>query len=275
MTIPNNDRRDVSPGPTRGHFRIIWNLIFQVLRFIGKHVRNAYAVFGIFLLSGAAVAILLTWLFSEVAERVRAGSTQGMDDAVMRWMGAHQSPGVQAVMLEITSLGTSAVVAMIVFIAGLFLWLNHHKHSAVLLIAATLGGMVLDSLLKVGFNRPRPQIFTWGTQVMGASFPSGHAMASTIVYSTVAYLAARLQQNVASRLLTMAMAALIILLICSSRLYLGVHYPSDVLAGVIIGLAWAGFCMAILEAAQLYAKRNAPQMLKDERPAPKGAAPSS
>jgi undecaprenyl-diphosphatase len=135
--------------------------------------------------------------------------------------------------------------------------------------------MVLDSLLKIGFNRPRPQIFTWGTQVMGASFPSGHAMASTIVYSTVAYLAARLQQNVASRLLTMAMAALIILLICSSRLYLGVHYPSDVLAGVIIGLAWAGFCMAILEAAQLYAKRNAPQMLKDERPAPKGAAPSS
>jgi undecaprenyl-diphosphatase len=100
-------------------------------------------------------------------------------------------------------------------------------------------------------------------------------MASTIVYGTVAYLAARLQQNIASRFLTMGLAALIILLICSSRVYLGVHYPSDVLAGVIIGLAWAGFCMAVLEAAQLYAKRNAPQLLKDERPAPPGAAPSS
>jgi len=275
MTIPNSDRRDLSPGPTRGHLRIIWDVIFRALRFIGKYAQNVYAVFGIFLLSGAAVAVLLTWVFSEVAERVRAGSTQGIDDAVMRWMAAHQSPGIQSAMLEITALGTSAVVAMIVFIAGLFLWLNHHKHSAILLIAATLGGMILDSLLKIGFNRPRPQIFQWGTQVMGASFPSGHAMSSTIVYGTVAYLAARLQQNVASRVLTMALAALIILLICCSRLYLGVHYPSDVLAGVIIGLAWAGFCMAVLEAAQLYAKRNAPQMLKDERPAPPGAAPSS
>ncbi|HMA24958.1 MAG TPA: phosphatase PAP2 family protein, partial [Gemmatimonadaceae bacterium] len=268
-------RRDISPGPTRGHLRLVWDLVFHALRYIGKHVRNAYAMFGIFLLSGAAVAIVLTWAFSEVAERVRAGSTQGVDDAVMRWMAAHQSPGVQSAMLEITALGTSAVVAMIVFIAGLFLWLNHHKHSAILLIAATLGGMVLDGLLKIGFNRPRPQIFQWGTQVVSSSFPSGHAMASTIVYGTVAYLAARLQQNAASRFLTMGLAALIIVLICSSRLYLGVHYPSDVLAGVIIGLAWAGFCMAILEAAQLYAKRNAPQMLEAERPAPKGAAPSS
>ncbi|HEX8942535.1 MAG TPA: phosphatase PAP2 family protein [Gemmatimonadaceae bacterium] len=277
MTIPNNDRRDLSPGPgpTRGHLRLVWDVIFGALRFIGKHAQNFYAMFGIFLLSGAAVAIVLTWAFSEIAERVRAGSTQGIDDAVMHWMAAHQSPGVQSVMLEITALGTSAVVAMIVFIAGLFLWLNHHKHSAILLIAATLGGMVLDGLLKIGFNRPRPQIFHWGTQVVSSSFPSGHAMASTIVYGTVAYLAARLQQNVTSRILTMAMAGVIILLICSSRLYLGVHYPSDVLAGVVIGLAWAGFCMAVLEAAQLYAKRNAPQLLKDERPAPKGAAPSS
>jgi undecaprenyl-diphosphatase len=249
--------------------------MFRALRLIGRHVRNAYAMFGIFLLSGAAVAIFLTWVFSEVAEKVRAGSTQPIDDAVLRWMAAHQSPGIQSAMLEITSLGTSAVVTMIVLIAGLFLWLNHHKHSAILLIAATLGGMVLDGLLKIGFNRPRPQIFQWGTQVVSSSFPSGHAMASTIVYGTVAYLAARLQQNVASRFLTMGLAALIIVLICSSRVYLGVHYPSDVLAGVIIGLAWAGFCMAVLEAAQLYAKRNAPQLLKDERPAPTGAAPSS
>ena len=277
MTNPQSgsDRRVVSEGHTRGHFHLLWDLIFGALRIIGKHAHNAYTIFGIFLVSGAAIAILFTWAFSELAQKVRAGTTQGFDDAVMHWMAAHQVKGVQTAMLEITSLGTGTVVGMIVFVAGMFLWLNQHKHSAILLIAATLGGMVLDNLLKIGFNRPRPKIFEWGTYAVSSSFPSGHAMSSVIVYGTVAYLAARLQQNVASRILTMTFAALMILAICTSRLYLGVHYPSDVLAGVVIGLAWAAFCMAVLEAAQLYAKRNAPQMLADEKPAAPGASASS
>ena len=269
------DRRTVSTEKTRGHFRVIWDVIFGALRLIAKHATNVYAIFGIFLVSGAVIAIVFTWAFSEIAEKVRAGSTQGFDDAVMHWMGAHQVKGVQTAMLEITSLGTGTVVGMIVFIAGMFLWLNQHKHSAILLMAATVGGMILDNLLKIGFNRPRPQIFKWGTYAVSSSFPSGHAMSSVIVYGTVAYLAARLQRNVASRILTMSFAAFMILAICSSRLYLGVHYPSDVLAGVVIGLAWAAFCMAVLEAAQLYAKRNAPQLLADEKPAATGASPST
>ena len=178
-------------------------------------------------------------------------------------------------MLEITSLGTGTVVGMIVLIAGMFLWLNKHRHSAVLLVVATLGGLVLDNVLKIGFRRPRPQIFEWGTHASSFSFPSGHAMSSVIVYGTVAYLAARLQRNVQARVLTFSLAALIILMISASRVYLGVHYPSDILAGLLIGVAWAGFCMAVLEAAQLYAKHNAPQMLADERPAAQGASPSS
>ncbi len=271
----DGDRRQVQAGQTRGHLRVIWDVIFGALRIIGKHASNVYAIFGIFLLSGAVIAVVFTWAFSEIAESVRAGSTQGFDDAVMHWMAAHQVKVVQTAMLEITSLGTGTVVGMIVFIAGMFLWLNQHKHSAILLIVATLGGMVLDNLLKIGFNRPRPQIFKWGTYAVSSSCPSGHAMSSVIVYGTVAYLAARLQRNAASRILTMMFAAFMIVAICSSRLYLGVHYPSDVLAGVVIGLAWAAFCMAVLEAAQLYAKRNAPQLLAEEKPAATGASPST
>ncbi|HVX39787.1 MAG TPA: phosphatase PAP2 family protein [Gemmatimonadaceae bacterium] len=262
-------------GLGRGRTRRFWNIVFRVLRLIAKHAKNAYAVFGIFLLSGAIIAGVGTWAFSEVAETVRAGSTQPFDDAIMRWIAQHQTPVLQSIMLEITALGTGTVVTMIVLVSGLFLWLNRHKHSAILLVAATLGGLVLDSLLKIGFNRPRPQIFKWGTYAVSSSFPSGHAMSSVIVYGTVAYLAARLQQNARSRVLTMAIAVLIILLICASRLYLGVHYPSDILAGLIIGTAWAAFCMAVLEAAQLYARYNAPQMLQQEQPAAKGASPSS
>jgi undecaprenyl-diphosphatase len=277
-TPANDDRRnrDVArAAPTRGKTRYVWDLIFRALRMIQKHVENAYVVFGIFLLSGAAIAILCTWAFAELADTVRSGATQQFDDTVMRWIGNHQYPALQKIMLELTALGTGTVVAMIVFVAGMFLWLNQHKHSAILLLVATLGGLALNGLLKIGFDRPRPQIFKWTTYAVSSSFPSGHAMSSIIVYGTVAYLAARLQQRAASRVLTLSFAALIVALICASRLYLGVHYPSDIAAGLVIGLAWAGFCMAVLEAAQLYAKRNAPQMLKDEAPAPKGASPSS
>src|SRR5205814_8400205 len=106
----------------------------------------------------------------------------------------------------------------------------------------------------------------WATTATFYSFPSGHAMSATIVYSTVAYLAGRLQRTRAARLAITCVAAIVVSIICISRLYLGVHYPSDVLAGVIIGLAWAGFCMATLEAIQLYARNRAPRVLKHEHP---------
>jgi undecaprenyl-diphosphatase len=93
-------------------------------------------------------------------------------------------------------------------------------------------------------------------------------MSAAIVYSTVAYLAARLHKRRWARWLVMTAAFLIIALISFSRLYLGVHYPSDVIAGVAIGLAWAGFCMATLEAIQKFGIHRDPRILKDERPAP-------
>ena len=95
-------------------------------------------------------------------------------------------------------------------------------------------------------------------------------MSAAAVYGTVAYLAARLQKRYVHRALTLVLAGILIVLIAGTRLYLGVHYPSDVLAGIIIGLAWAAFCMATLEASQVYAKRREPAILKHEAPAPKG-----
>jgi undecaprenyl-diphosphatase len=261
-------RRSRAASKTRGRFRPVWDLVFGFVRFIARRVQNAQAVFGIFLMSGALIAVAFTWAFTELAGHVRSGKTQAIDDAIMRWVATHQYPGLERTMLEVTSLGTGLVVGVLVLVAGMFLWLNSHKHSAVLLVAATLGGIVLNNLLKLGFSRPRPQVFEWGTHAASFSFPSGHAMSSVIVYSVVAYLAARLQQRAASRVLTLLLAAGVILAISVSRVYLGVHYPSDILAGMLIGLAWAGFCMAVLEAAQLYARRNAPQMLAQERPAP-------
>jgi undecaprenyl-diphosphatase len=223
---------------------------------------------GIFLVAGVIVAAFLTWVFSELAERVMSGGTQAFDEAILRWMSAHHSKALTSTMLEITTLGTGTVLLMIVCVAALFLTLTNHKYSALLLLVATGGGLLLDMVLKLHFNRPRPHVFIWGTQAFGSSFPSGHAMGATITYSMVAYLAARLHRRAWARWLTMLVALLVILLIGVSRMYLGVHYPSDVLAGFIMGLAWAAFCMATLEAIQRFADRRRPQLKEDEEPAP-------
>ena len=270
MTLEAPERRHPQQAPTftRGHLRYVWDLLFGLLRLIARYAHNAYATVGIFLLIGAAIAVAGTYAFAELAGNVRSGRTQAFDDAVLTWMGAHRNPTLDTAMLEVTALGTGTVVMMVVGVAGLFLWLNKHKHSALLLLIATVGGMLLNNLLKAGFNRPRPSVISWVTQATFYSFPSGHAMSSTVVYSTVAYLAARLQRRHAARVSVMTIALIIIALISVSRLYLGVHYPSDVLAGIIIGLAWAAFCMATLEAIQLYARRNAPELLRAEKPAP-------
>ncbi|HUQ19051.1 MAG TPA: phosphatase PAP2 family protein [Gemmatimonadaceae bacterium] len=223
---------------------------------------------GIFLVAGVIVAAFCTWAFSEIAETVMAGGTQGFDENILRWLHARHTHALDAAMIEITALGTGTVVLMIVCVAALFLTLTKHKYSAMLLLVATAGGILLDLILKLRFDRPRPHVFEWGTNAVSSSFPSGHAMSATIVYSTVAYLAARLQTRVWARWATMLLAVILIFLICLSRLYLGVHYPSDVIAGVVIGLAWAGFCMATLEAMQKFSRRRAPESIKDELPAP-------
>lgn len=255
----------------RGRFRLAWDLLYTGLRTSYTHAHSFTTAIGVFLVFGALIAIVGTYGFAKIAELVREGYTQQFDETVLRWMHQHQVQWVEDVMLEVTMLGTWIVVLSIVSIAGLFLWLTRHKYSTALLLVATAGGIGLNNILKIGFARPRPQVFEWGTHASSWSFPSGHAMSSTVVYITVAYLAARLQKTHAARFATLAVASIVVGLICISRLYLGVHYPSDVVAGVIIGLAWAAFCMSTLEAIQRFAKRHAKEVLKDEAPAPEPA----
>jgi undecaprenyl-diphosphatase len=252
----------------RGHARLAWNAFYAALRFAARHGRNFYAALGAVLVLGAAVCVATTWLFVKLADVVREGTTQQFDETVLHWMAAHQVPWAQHVMFELTLLGTGLVLMTMVFVAATFLWLSDHRFSALLLFVATWGGVAINSLLKSTFARPRPQVFEWGAQVLTSSFPSGHAMSATITYGTVAYLAARLQRRRISRWITLILAGLLIILICFSRLYLGVHYPSDVVAGGLMGLAWTSFCMATLEAIQVLGKRYRPEILEHEEPAP-------
>ena len=183
-------------------------------------------------------------------------------------MQRHHTPLLTRIATELTFLGTGSVVLMIVGVAALFLWHTQHKHSARLLLAAVAGNLLLNGMLKLWFSRPRPEVFERLTHFASSSFPSGHAMSATVCYGTVAYLVMRLQKHHWSRVLTGTAAVILIVLISGTRVYLGVHYPSDVIAGMVIGLAWASFCMATLEASLVLARRRAPREVVEERRAP-------
>lgn len=252
----------------RHHLHLVRDAFFRGMRFVARHAGSFYAALGVVLVAGAAVAIVATLGFMTLAGVVREGATQQFDEAVLRWVGTHQVPWLETALFEITLLGTGIVVVTLVAVSALFLWLSEHRFSALLLLIATWGGVVINGLLKSQFDRPRPQVCDWGAHVLTSSFPSGHAMSATIAYGTVAYLAARLHKGRSARLLTLTGAGILIALICASRIYLCVHYPSDVVAGVTVGLAWSAFCMATLEAIQVFGKRFRPKILDHEEPPP-------
>ena len=137
-------------------------------------------------------------------------------------------------MLEITFLGTGLVVAVIVGVAATFLWLSAHRYSAALLLVATAGGIILNNVLKLGFSRPRPHVFTWGTQVISSSFPSGHAASAFAFASGVSFAlpAVGFPLNLAAAV------------VAYSRVHTGVHYPGDVVAGAVAGAALAPIAAA-------------------------------
>jgi undecaprenyl-diphosphatase len=263
-----SDRRE----GRRGRFHMLWDLVFKGLRTLGMHAGSFYTTVGIFLVVGVLIAIAGTLAFAELGEWVRKGATQQFDTAALQWIGRHHTPLLTQIATELTYLGTGSVVLAIVAVAALFLWHTEHKHSARLLLAAVAGNILLNGMLKLSFSRPRPDVFAWQTHAMSFSFPSGHAMSATVCYGTVAYLVMRLQKHRWSRVLTGTGAVILILLICATRLYLGVHYPSDVIAGMLIGLAWAAFCMATFEASLVLARRRAPREVLEERRAPTEAA---
>jgi undecaprenyl-diphosphatase len=252
----------------RGRAGMLKGLAHKGLRAAAAHASSFYATVGIVLVVGTVLAILGTLAFAQLGDWVRDGVTQAADVAILQWLGHHQTKLLTAAAVELTYLGTGTVVLMIVGVSALFLWHTEHKHSARILLVAVAGNILLNGILKLAFHRTRPSVFDWQTTAVSSSFPSGHAMSATVCYGTVAYLVSRLQKHRASRVATLTGAVILILLVCATRLYLGVHYPSDVVAGIIVGLAWSGFCLAVFEASLVVARRRAPEHAAEELPAP-------
>jgi undecaprenyl-diphosphatase len=152
---------------------------------------------------------------------------------------------MRAAMLDLTALGDVATLTlMVAFSAGLLATLGRRRLAAFLL-GATLSGALVLSLLKGWFERPRPMVIEHWATFGSASFPSGHAANSAIVYLSIAVLVAGVVPSRWSRVYVAAAAVLLVVAIGISRLYLGVHWPSDVLAGWAFGGGWALLCWTI------------------------------
>jgi undecaprenyl-diphosphatase len=196
---------------------------------------------------------------------VMEGDTLPFDRAVLLWMNRHATPPLTGLALDVTALGAGTVVWLVVIIASVYLWVSRHRWSAALLWVSILGSGLINTIMKLFFQRERPHLFPWRVPYAGlSSFPSGHSMTSMVCYATLAYLIARLVPSRFLRRFTIFVAALIIVLIGLSRMYLGVHYPTDVAAGFIMGLAWASFCALGLEAVRFFRHRQ-PEVAAQEK----------
>jgi undecaprenyl-diphosphatase len=189
------------------------------------------------------------WGFIVIADKVVEGQTRATDERILRALRDPANPSdpigpewLGEIGRDLTALGGVAVLSLVTTVVVGFLLIRRTYHAMWLVLVATVGGLILSILLKDYFARPRPNVVPHLDQVQDFSFPSGHSMISAVVYLTLGSLLARLVERPALKIYILSVVILLTVLIGVSRVYMGVHYPSDVLAGWSVGLSWAILC---------------------------------
>jgi undecaprenyl-diphosphatase len=193
--------------------------------------------------------VALVWSFLLLAGQVSAGHTREFDEWVLSALRDSTRPEVpigpwwlRSVALDITALGSAVVLGLAVLAITGYLWLHGLYRTGLFVLVASAGCGALNTLLKQAFERARPDVVPHLREVSTLSFPSGHALTSAAVCLTLGALLMRIAERPVAKFYCIGIAMLVTLLVGSSRVYLGVHYPTDVLAGWIIGLSWALIC---------------------------------
>jgi len=200
------------------------------------------------LIAVALVLLAIVRLGSEIAE----DGTSGFDNWLIVALRQPGNLGVpigpawlQTAMIDITTLGgVTALTLLVMASSGFLVTARRYRHAA-LLVAATISGTIMGQTLKLAFARARPQLVPHLVDIATLSYPSGHALNSAIVYLTLGAMLARTEPGRRTRLYIMAVAIALTLLIGCSRVYIGVHWPTDVLAGWAVGGSWALLWWAI------------------------------
>jgi undecaprenyl-diphosphatase len=200
----------------------------------------------------AVVVLAMIWVFAALANAVREGETRQFDEWVLSALRQEadkgQLKGPRWLTLgaeDITALGSPTVLGLTVLAVTGYLLLHGLYRNGMFIFAASVGGWVLNWLLKLAFSRARPDIVPHLREVMSSSFPSGHALTSAAVYLTLGTLLMRIAEGRLAKYYCIAIAMFVTFLVGVSRVFLGVHYPSDVVAGWLIGMSWALLCWAV------------------------------
>jgi undecaprenyl-diphosphatase len=184
-----------------------------------------------------------------LAGEVTEGDTQAFDARILRALRDPADPSkpigpswMEESLLDLTAIGGSTVLGLVILVVLGFLILQARYRTALFVFMTSMSGELLNTAMKHAFNRPRPSIVPHLRTVFTTSFPSGHAMESAIVYLTLGAILMRVAESRLTKMYILGIAVLLTMLVGVSRVYLGVHYPTDVIGGWIVGFMWASVC---------------------------------
>ncbi|MBS7536678.1 phosphatase PAP2 family protein [Ancylobacter sonchi] len=207
---------------------------------------NPAEISGLLVLAIAAAGLLL---FAFIADGVREGETHAFDEAILLSLRQAGNPALpigplwlEIVVRDFTSLGSTTVLGVVTLLTAGYLAVDGKRGAALFMLVATGGGALLSLALKIGFDRARPDVVGHLVDVHTLSFPSGHAMGAAVTYLTLGVLIVRTESQRRIKIYVLGVAVTLTLLVGLSRIYLGVHWPTDVLAGWCAGSAWALLC---------------------------------
>jgi undecaprenyl-diphosphatase len=216
----------------------------RLIDWLGSHELSTLVAF-----VGLAAGL---WAFAAIADEVLEGETESFDTRILLALRAADDPSdplgpiwVEELARDITALGGIGILTFISAAVVVYLWLQAQPRASLFVLVAVLGALVIGHALKWHFARPRPDLVPHEAQVYTASFPSGHSTMSAATYLTLAALLARVHAQLRLKAYFLILAGLLTLAVGFSRVYLGVHWPTDVLAGWTLGASWAVLCWLI------------------------------
>ena len=209
---------------------------FGVMTFTGR----TWRLFGVLLLVGLGATAIMMLTIAEVHEHIRGARSVGLDERIQDDLHGDATPVLTRVMFALTEIGSPQVLVPVIPLLAALLWWRGFRRAPIVWLAATGGAGALVLLLKLHFRRVRPDLPWAFVHEPSYSFPSGHSVLAVVVYGSLIFLGMRHLARAWERMAVCAVAGTLILGIGISRIYLGVHYPSDVAAGYFVGTVWLG-----------------------------------